>query len=319
MMKTLVRNTAFLLLVGFGASAAIAQTVGIGTTRGGATGQVSAGIATIVSKHTDLNMRTQPMAGTQQYIPAVNAGRLEFGVANIMQTRWAYEGKSISEGRPNKDLRIVATLMVFRSGALVADNSSIESISDLKGKRVPTSFSAAPLFKELMTAYLANGGLTYEDVNPVPVSALQQHWDALTEDKLDVVVAGVGTGYLNLMDKKMGGVRFIDLDDSPEALKTIQEYLPGVEIKTVEPDPKLTGVKKPTKVTFFDYMLFAGKDVSEDVVYKVTKALYENRKDLVEASPLWLSFEPKNMGRDQGIPMHPGAIKFLKEKDAYKR
>ncbi len=45
-----------------------AQTVGIGTTKGGATGQVSAGIAKVVSSHGDLQARTQPMAGTKQYI-----------------------------------------------------------------------------------------------------------------------------------------------------------------------------------------------------------------------------------------------------------
>ena len=56
-----------------------AQTVGIGTTKGGATGRVSAGIAKVVSSHGDLQARTQPMAGTQQYIPPVNAGQLEFG------------------------------------------------------------------------------------------------------------------------------------------------------------------------------------------------------------------------------------------------
>jgi uncharacterized protein len=296
-----------------------AQTVGIGTTKGGATSQVSAGIATVVSKHAGLNMRTQPMAGTQQYIPAVNAGRLEFGVANIMQTRWAYTGTSISKGRPNADLRMVGTLMEFRVGPLVADKSPIRSMADLKGKRVPSNFSAAPLFKEFMTGFLANGGLTYKDVQPVPVSSLVQHWNALTEDKLDVVVGAVGTGYLNLMAKKIGGVRFVDLGDSPKDLKAIQDFLPGVEIRAVQPGPKLTGVAKPVKVTHFDYMLFAGKGVPDAVVYKVTKALYENQKELIAASPLWRSFSPAKMGKDQGMPMHPGAIKFLTEKGAYKR
>lgn len=298
--------------------AAHAQVVGIGTTKAGATGQVSAGIATVVSKHSGLNMRTQPMAGTQQYIPAVNAGRLEFGVANIMQTKWAYNGTSISKGRPNKNLRMVATLMQFRIAPVVDAKSDIKAISDLKGKRVPSEFSAAPLFRVITTGFLANGGLTFKDVKPVPVSALRQHWDALTEGKIDMVTAAAGTGYLNLMAKKMGGVRFIDLDDSPKALEAIRSHLPGVDIRTVKPGPKLTGIVKPTKFLFFDYMLFAGKDVSDEIVYKVTKALYENPKDLTAASPLWRSFKPANMGKDQGMPMHPGAVKLLKEKGAMK-
>ncbi|MGE3245820.1 MAG: TAXI family TRAP transporter solute-binding subunit [Beijerinckiaceae bacterium] len=310
-MKRIIVGVALGLLAG---SAANAQTIGIGTTKDGATSQVSAGIATVVSKHSGFNMRTQPMAGTQQYIPAVNANRLEFGVANIMQTRWAWDGASISKGRPNKNLRIVGTLMKFRVGPVVADKSGIKSLSELKGKRVPSKFSAAPLFGEFMGAFLANGGLTMNDVTPVAVSSLRQHWDALVEGKLDVVVGAVGTGYLNLMAKQLGGVRFVDMDDSPAGLAAVQKFLPGVTIETVQPGPKLTGVTAPVKVTHFDYILFASKDVKDEIVYKVAKAMYENEKELVAASPLWLSFKPANMARDQGMPFHPGATKLFKEK-----
>ncbi len=62
-----------------------AETVGIGTTKGGATAQVSAGIAKIVSSHAGMQMRPRPMGGTAQYVPVVNAGELEFGVSNAMQ------------------------------------------------------------------------------------------------------------------------------------------------------------------------------------------------------------------------------------------
>lgn len=298
--------------------AAHAQTVGIGTTKGGATSQVSAGIATIVSKHAGMNMRTQPMAGTQQYIPAVNTGRLEFGVANIMQTRWAWDGTSISKGRPNKNLRIVGTLMKFRVGPVVADKGPIKTMADIKGKKVPSTFSAAPLFGEFMGAFLANAKVDPKDVQLVPVSSLRQHWDALTEGKIDIVVGAVGTGYLNLMAQKLNGVRFLDMDDSPAGLAAVHKFLPGVTIETVQPGAKLTGVMKPVKVTHFDYILFAGKDVKDEVVYRVAKAMYENQKELVATSPLWRSFKPENMGRDQGMPFHPGAAKLLKEKGAMK-
>ena len=68
-------------LIGANASA---ETVGLGTTKGGLTAQVTATISKVVSTHSDgLQMRTQVMGGTQKYIPVVNAGELEFGVSNI--------------------------------------------------------------------------------------------------------------------------------------------------------------------------------------------------------------------------------------------
>lgn len=306
----------FLAVLGvtfFAAGQVFAQTVGIGTTKAGATGQVSASIAKVVSQRTDLQMRTQPMAGTQKYIPAVNAGSLEFGVANIMQTTWSVTGTVTAKGHPNKNIRMVATLMPFRISAVVAADSGIKTVPDLKGRRVPGEFKAAPLFAQIMSGFLANGNLSYNDVKKVPVSGLRQHWDLLSERKIDVVIAAAGTGYMNLVNKKLGGILFLSLDPSPEALARLQNLLPRTSIKTVNPKKGLTGINQPTKLLHFDYTLFAGKNVSDEVVYKVTKALYENPEDLRTSSPLWRLFKSENMSKDQGIAYHPGAIKYYKE------
>ena len=108
------------------------QPAGIGTTKGGATGQVAAAIAKVVSTQGDFQVRTQPMAGTKQYIPYVNANRLEFGVANLPQVIFAIGGTSLFEGHPLPDLRMVATLMPFRVGLVVPDRSDIQSVGDLR-------------------------------------------------------------------------------------------------------------------------------------------------------------------------------------------
>ncbi|MHA1108892.1 MAG: hypothetical protein ACTSQV_07235, partial [Alphaproteobacteria bacterium] len=66
-------------ILAFATAGASAQTVGIGTTKGGATAQVTAAISKIVSSYAGgLQMRPQVMGGTQKYIPVVNAGKLEF-------------------------------------------------------------------------------------------------------------------------------------------------------------------------------------------------------------------------------------------------
>ena len=124
-----------------------AQMVGVGTTKGGAASQVSAAIAKVVSSQGDLQVRTQPMAGTNQYIPSVNAGQLEFGVSNIVQLTFAVEGRSLFEGHPNPDLRMVATLMPFRVGLLVPKDSDIRTVADLKGRPVPAGLNASPLLQ----------------------------------------------------------------------------------------------------------------------------------------------------------------------------
>lgn len=293
---------------------ASAQVLSLGTTKGGATAQVGSTIAKVVTTESDLQMRTQAMGGTQQYVPIVNAGEMDFGLSNLPQYYMAITGTGLSDGTKYENLRLAATLMTFKVGLLVADKSGIMKASDLKGKRVPYGFKAAPLFQFVMTAFLANGGLTFDDAEKVPAVGLPQHWNMFKEGRIDGVIAAVGTGAVKEMDATIdGGVRYVSLDDSPEALKrTIAEY-PRSYLAATAPAPGLTGVKTPANMLNYDYMFWTHKGVADEAVYKVVKALYENEEQLKASSPLWRSHSSKKMAKNQNAPYHPGAVKFYKE------
>ena len=296
------------------AGTASAQVISLATTKGGATAQVSNTIAKVVSQKSGTQMRNQVMGGTQQYIPVVNAGEVDFGLSNLPQYTMAKTGTGLSAGTKYENLRIAATMMVFRVGPVVARNSGINKISDLKGRNGPSGFKAAPLFKFVFDAFLANGGLTIDEMNKVPVIALRQHWDAFKQGKIDAVIGAVGAGILNDLNVSVkGGVKYISLDTSDEALKRTLAVYPGSYLKTVNPAKPLAGVLEPVNVLHFDYLLWTHKAASDEMVYKVVKAMYENEKMLKESGPLWRSHSSKRMGKDQGFAYHPGAVKFYKE------
>ncbi|MEE2746830.1 MAG: TAXI family TRAP transporter solute-binding subunit [Pseudomonadota bacterium] len=312
--------TAVLGAVALFSAPSAAQVVGIGTTAKGATSQVTAAIAKVASKFAGMQMRPTPMAGTQKYIPAVNSGSLEFGAANIMQTAWAIKGQVLSKGRPNPNIKLVSTLMKFRVGPLVGKRTGFYSVSDLKGARAPTGFKAAPLFNEIINTALATGNLSIADAKSIPISALVPSWKALMAGKIDFAIGAYGSGFMKLIAKKTGGIRFISMDDSPAVQAKVNSMLPGADIRVVKPNPKIPGVEVPTKLFHFDYILFAGKHVSDDVVYRVTKAMHGNKKSLVASSPMWRGFSVNNMGKKQGdLEYHPGAIKLFKERGIWKR
>lgn len=308
-------------VLAFTATGASAATVGIGTTKGGATAQVTAAISKTVSANADgLQMRTQVMGGTQKYIPVVNAGELEFGVSNIMQYTMAVTGTGLSEGKKYENLRLAATMMVFRTSWIVSKASGITEVSQLRGKRIASGFKGAPLFYFFSAAGLANGGLSYDDVKKVPQIGLRQHWNAFKQGKLDAAWGAVGSGAIRDMNAKIGGgVRFLSLDASPEAAKRTQRYAPNTYFMTVKPAKPLVGILSPTTVLAFDYTLWVNKEVANDVVAKVVRAMYENEKELQAASPLWRSHKSANMAKDQGFPYHPGAVDFYKKVGIWKR
>ena len=293
---------------------ASAQVVGLGTTKGGATAQVANAIAKIVTTRSDLQVRAQAMGGTQQYIPIVNAGELAFGVSNMPQYWMAITGTGLSKGTKHENLRLAANLMTFKVGALVADRSNIKKISDLKGKSSGYGFKAAPLFQYVMTAFLANGGLSFDDVKKVPAVGLPQHWDMLKQGRIDVVVAAAGTGAVKEMDAIIdGGVRYVSLDPSSEALKRTVEAFPRSYLAAVAPAPGMVGVKEPVQMLHYDYMVWTNKTVSDEIVYKFVKTIHDNEKEIKETSPIWRSHTSKTMAKSQGTPYHPGAVKFYKE------
>ena len=294
--------------------AASAQVASIGTTKGGATAQLSGIISKVVSTHAGVQMRSQTLGGTQQYIPMVNAGEIDFGLSNLPQYTMAKTGTGLSEGTKYENLQLAATLMIFRVGPIVRREAGIDKLSDLKGKRVPAGFKASPLFSFIGRAMLANGGIGMDDVRPIPVVALRQHWDMLKEDKIDFMIGAVGTGVLAEINASVsGGIKYLSMDTSPEAVKRTLDIFPGSYIDEVKPAKPLVGVLAPVHGLHFDYLLWTHKGASDDLVYKVVKAMYENEKELKESSPLWRSHASKRMAKEQAFDYHPGALKFYKE------
>ncbi|MGE0744338.1 MAG: TAXI family TRAP transporter solute-binding subunit [Rhodospirillales bacterium] len=307
-------------LLAIAAGPAGAQAVGVGITKGTAIGQMGAAIASTVSSHAGLQMRTQAMGGTQKYIEVVNGGELEFGIANLMQTYMAVTGTGISEGHKFENLRMVATLMAFRNGLLVANDSDIKTPKDLKGKLLPYGFNAAPLFRYFIDAVLMNGGLSIKDATQVPAVGLAQSWNLLKQGKVAGVITAVGAGPTAEMDATVpGGTRFIDMVTTGPAAEKTLAILPNVYFTVVEPGQQLAGIRKPTNTFGYDFGLFAHKDVPADVVRRVVKAMYENPGEIKSTAAMWATWDIKNMGKDQRMAYHPGAEEFYKKAGVWKR
>jgi len=299
---------------------AYAQTVGIGATKGGSVNRMATAISNVVSTHAGYQLRPIPMASTQALIPVVNNGELEFAMGNMMQLSMAVAGTGMSMGNKYPDLRIAATVIPSRWGILVRADSDIHSIADLKGKRLPYGHDAGPLFHFIYKGILANGGLTYDDVERVPVVLFREGWNAFKQGKVDTAVTLVGSGINNEMNATIsGGVRYVPFDDSPVARERMLKQTPMTYLTVIKPEPGLTGILEPTMLAVYDYTLYTSKAAPDEVVYKAVKALHENEGELMEAGALFRTFSPKNMGKDQGITYHPGAEKYYKEAGIFNR
>ncbi|MCY4394251.1 MAG: TAXI family TRAP transporter solute-binding subunit [Rhodospirillaceae bacterium] len=309
-------------LVGVGAIALTApaqgQSVGIGTTKGGATAQVTAAIAKVVSAHAGLQMRPQPYANTSQYIPVVNSGKLEFAASNIFQLTFAIKGTGMSEGRPNPNLRMVATLMPFRVAYFVSEKSGIKAFSDLKGKRLP-GFKKRALGAYLMLGTAANLNVSTAGWNFVQVPNFPRMWDGFKRGTLDAAIAAVGSKPTRDMKAAQGALRILPIDDDRDSVARMRRHLPQSYVIAMKANPKLPGLSSDVNIMAFDYTLWAHKDVKADIVYRVARAMHDRVADLRAAAPLWRSFKAAGMAKKVDIAYHPGAIRFYREKGLWRQ
>lgn len=291
-----------------------AQTIGIGTTKGGATAQISTAISKVVSANSSVQVRPQAMANTQQYIPLVNAGKIELGLANVPQTRYAVSGTGMSEGKPNPDLRMIVTLFTFRAGVLAATESGIATAGDMRGKKLP-QFKDRALGDYIYRSFLQAGGLSYDDVTGVPTSNFPTMWKMFKEGQIDTAIVAVGSKPAFDFQAAFGKVNFVDIGKDSNTVA--DKMLPGSFI--VELNGDTPGEGNGRHAIAFDYALFAHKDVADEVVTEVVRTMYENPDALKETSPLWRGFDPANMGKDIGVEFHPAAKAFYEQQGIWQR
>ncbi|MEM9552107.1 MAG: TAXI family TRAP transporter solute-binding subunit [Pseudomonadota bacterium] len=294
------------------ASMAAAEIAALGSTQRGGTSQIGRALAATVSEASEIQLRPQELANTADYIPLVNAGELEFGISNVVQLFYAVSGSGMSEGRPNPDLKMVATLMPFRHAYIVRRDSGIDSIADLKGKRAPV-FADGALGDYVTRAYLATEGMTTDDVSGVQVPNFPRMWNSFGEGSTDVTIVVVGAANSREFDATLG-IKYLSFDDSEDALTAQREWLPQSYQQTLDTDSGIPGILGPTNIMAYDYTLFAAASTPDDMVYKVVEAIWNKQEELLANGPFWNGFSTDVMAKDVGVEYHPGAIKFYQEK-----
>ena len=208
--------TSLTLVVTLGASAVVAELAALGSTARGGTSQVGRTLAAAISEVGELQMRPQELANTADYIPLVNAGEIEFGIANVVQLTYAINGTGMSEGRPNENIQMVATLMPFRNAYIVREDSDIRSVADLKGKRVPV-FADKALGDYVTKGYFANANMGLDQVEGVAVPNFPRMWASFAEGSAEVAIVVVGAANSREYDASFG-IRYLSCKKYPKAV-----------------------------------------------------------------------------------------------------
>ncbi len=305
------------LVACFAAPAVAQQTYSIGTNK---QGSLAYGVGTAVSKlmndKAGMLFRVKPGGGSSSIVPQMNRGKVDFGVNNAAESRFARFGKGTFMGKPQPNFRLVTMVYPLRITLAVANDSRIKRISDAKGMRMGYKYTAQTILQVVADALLASDGLKQGDMKNTPYSRYVPTGNDMARGKLDIAIVSPGAGASkkqHAMLKSRGGLRFLSINSSPEGVKGMQSVYPEAFPMTIQPSGATPGVLGPTTVMAYPYFLTAGAHVSADVVYKVVKTMHANKAYLAKANSRFKIFNPKAMKAKSPVEYHPGALRAYKE------
>jgi TRAP transporter TAXI family solute receptor len=200
----------------------------------------------------------------------------------------------------------------------VRKDSDIHKLGDLRGKPIPVGYTAAPVFDFYTRALLANAGLTYKDIVPVPVAEIARARELFTQGR--VVTPGTwapGIAQVLEMDSAFG-IRFLPVDPSPEGVKRLAEVAPGSYVAPPGKYAGKTGVGPDTHLMNIHAGLATHSGIPDQVVYDVVKTLWEQNDQLHKFHVALEDWRREGFVNERAtIPYHPGATRFYQEKGVW--
>lgn len=296
------------------AAAASAQTISIGTNPQGSLAYATgAGIARVAIEEAGVKMRVVPQGGPVVTLPLLNKGRLDFTISVSVVTAFARQGAAMFKGRKQENVRMAASLFPLVVGWYVRKDSPIRTIADLKGRRLPSKYTKQRIAGLFARALLATAGIAEKDTRPFPVPNGVRGVEAFMAGKVDAANFSLSSGKTRQAHAAVGGIRVLSAELNARTQEILQGVAPGAYIGTIQPSPRFPGVEGPTNTLVAPFILNAGADTPDELVYKVVKAIYANKEKLAASHKAFGGFDPKGINRDVGLPYHNGARKFFAE------
>jgi len=195
---------------------------------------------------------------------------------------------------------------------VVRADSNLNSIADLKGKRVMASRPGQALYEDNWRATLEAYGMTEKDITLMPALGQAEAAQALKEGRADCIFQASATpapAYVELANAVP--IRIISLSDA--AVKNVLDKLPWTKKKVV-PAGAYKGMDKEAVITTALAGTMVRKDLPDDLVYAIAKAVDENIGELTSVHPSFKTWTIKGLANTPYGIYHAGAFKYFSEK-----
>lgn len=319
MKKVLALLLVVTMFVSLGASAFAGgipkfMTVGTGST-GGAYYPIGVAIAEVLTSKLGTQATAEVTGGSLDNLRLINDGDCDLGIAQGNNMMDAYNGTGDYVDNAYENINaLFGGLSKGFFQVVVLDNSPIQSMADLKGKKVcmgPAGNAAIILANLVWGKY----GFSTDDIKTTYV-AYDDGISQLEDGNVDAVYIQTAIPASAIQQLAAGGKGYrlisVDEDIANELCEEYGYFGYGTIATTV-----YDNLKEDCNTMYVSNMVAVRADLDEDLVYEMTKAIFENL-DIIKSSHKAASGLTLENATRVSIPMHPGAERYFKEVGAIK-
>jgi TRAP transporter TAXI family solute receptor len=266
------------------------------------------------SKIPNMNVTAQATGASVENCKLLGQNEAELAIVQNDMIDYAYNGTEAFEGGKIENIRGIATLYPEIVQIVASPDSGITNVKDMKGKKVSVGAPGSGVEANARQIFDATG-LTYNDMN-VSYLSFSESADAFKDKHIESFFVTSGIPNAAIQDiTAQNDIVMVSLTDDVIAALT-QKYPFFVEYTI--PAGTYKGQNSDVKTVAVMATLATNSQASEDVIYNITKTLFENQPELAQAHAKGAELVLEEAVKGISIPFHPGAEKYFKEKGLLK-
>lgn len=271
------------------------------------------GVGEVINKKGNINTTVQSVGGSAATVRGLGSKKIEFGMANSFAAVTGYKGTFSFKKSGAVSTRLVVQgasnyrAIVFRKG------KGVSSPKDLEGKTIIGKRRPLPELELITNAMLKVYGVDTSKVKVVGTTNTGQAIKNLTVGSVAAAALPMGPRAGNIQKPFSDGV-FEFFHPTKAKRDEMLKLLPGLIFGRTFDTSAFDGLKKPVHVFAMNTLFLTRPDISDDLVYRVTKTIVENTELLKTYHPQLAQWTAKNSLENVQLPFHPGAIRYYKER-----
>jgi uncharacterized protein len=254
-----------------------------------------------------IEVTAEPTQGAVQNVILLEKRQTMLAFINVGPSLQGWNGSDWAKGTHYRSMRVMFPLYDTAFQFVLHKRVAAKSLDNFAGLRIgggPRGGTSG--------AYVAQ----VFKILGIPARVEHGAWDnlgqQLAERELDGAAAAIGAPFPVLA--QLDTQQIVDfIVPSPEQIAGIRKQLPEITPSTIAAGTYRSLAKDYPTIGLYNFAV-AHKDLSEDLVYRLVKAVFDNHAELVKAHPLAKETIPENIDRNTLLPLHPGALRYYREK-----